>query len=118
MNFGKQLEQLIEDNDISQKQLAKALNIAPTTLNGYLHNYREPDFSTLIRFADYFHVSTDYLLGLSEIKKPLLTNLSMDEQKVLSVYRSLPPDKQWLLYEYGLLLQRYDALGTFTDSKN
>ena len=49
MNFGKQLEQLIEDNDISQKQLAKALNIAPTTLNGYLHNYREPDFSTLIR---------------------------------------------------------------------
>lgn len=109
MNFGNRLEILIEENEISQKQLAQKLNIAPTTLNGYLHNYREPDFSTLIRFADYFNVSTDYLLGISEIKKPLIVPLSSDEQRLITVYRTLLPDKQSLLYEQGLLLQRIDS---------
>ena len=39
------------------------LHIASTTLSGYINNHREPDFSTLIRMAHYFDVSTDYLLG-------------------------------------------------------
>ena len=40
MSFGERLKQLIEENNITQRQLSKELNIAPTTLSGYANNYR------------------------------------------------------------------------------
>lgn len=67
MSFGERLKQLIEENNITQRQLSKELNIAPTTLSGYANGYREPDFLTLTLFADYFQVSVDYLIGYSAI---------------------------------------------------
>lgn len=71
MNFTVRLENLIEESDITQKDISTELHIAATTLNGYVNNHREPDLHTLIRLARYFDVSTDYLLGLSDEKKPV-----------------------------------------------
>lgn len=66
MSFGQRLKQLIRENDISQRQLSRDLNMAPTTLSGYANDRREPNFHTLIQFADYFQVSVDYLIGYSD----------------------------------------------------
>lgn len=66
MSFGQRLKQLLRENRISQRQLARDLNMAPTTLSGYANDRREPNFFTLIQFADYFQVSVDYLLGCSD----------------------------------------------------
>ena len=44
MNFGNILRELLEDNDITQKQLADDLNIASTTIGNYIRGLREPDF--------------------------------------------------------------------------
>ena len=49
MDFSVRLENLVEEKNITQKQLSIELHIAPTTLNGYINNYREPDFHTLVR---------------------------------------------------------------------
>jgi len=62
MKFGDILRDLLEQHDITQKQLAKDLNIAPSTLGNYIQNLREPDFELLKKVAAYFQVSTDYLL--------------------------------------------------------
>ena len=62
MDFGRQLRALIEEQGITQKELAGKLYIAPSTLGCYVQNTREPDFATLTAIADYFDVSTDYLL--------------------------------------------------------
>ena len=62
MSFGDNLRTLLEERDITQKELARQLNIAPSTLGSYVQNVREPDFSTLTLLADYFDVSIDYLL--------------------------------------------------------
>ena len=70
MKFGARLENLLEERNISQKQLSRELHIAPSTLNGYLRRNREPDFTTLIELAEYFEVSTDYLLSLIHISEP------------------------------------------------
>ena len=66
MKFSARLEDLLEEHNLTQRQLATELHIAPSTLNGYLRRGREPDFDTLIALAEYFEVSTDYLLGRSE----------------------------------------------------
>lgn len=63
MSFGSILRNLLEEREMTQKELAAQLNIAPSTMGSYIQGVREPDFATLIMLADYFHVSTDYLLN-------------------------------------------------------
>ena len=62
MKFHEVLRELIEDNDLTQKQLAKDLGIPASTVGGYVQGTSEPDFTTLLQIADYFSVTTDFLL--------------------------------------------------------
>ena len=62
MSFGENLRTLIEEREITQKELARQLNIAPSTVGSYVQNTREPDFSTLKLIAQYFDVSIDLSL--------------------------------------------------------
>ena len=62
MSFGENLRSLIEERNMTQKELAMQLNIAPSTMGSYVQNTREPDFATLKLLANYFDVSIDYLL--------------------------------------------------------
>lgn len=105
MDFSIRLENLIQERNITQKQLSLELHIAPTTLNGYVNNYREPDFNTLVRLAQYFDVSSDYLLGLSNEKKPFPSSLSPAENTLIHLYRTLVPDRQELLIEQARFYQ-------------
>lgn len=63
MNFAKRLKSLREENDIKQVELAKYLKVTSATLSQYEKGVREPNNETLIKLADYFDVSIDYLLG-------------------------------------------------------
>lgn len=45
MSFGENLRTLIEERDMTQKELAAKLNIAPSTMGSYVQNTREPDFA-------------------------------------------------------------------------
>lgn len=51
MAFGDKLLELLEEKDISQKEFAQTLNIAATTLNGYIKNKRQPDFELVKSIA-------------------------------------------------------------------
>ena len=57
------LKQLREQRGFSQKEFAAEMDLPYTTYNSYETGKRAPDFDMLSRFADYFHVSVDYLLG-------------------------------------------------------
>lgn len=99
MIFGDVLRDLIELNNLTQKQLGQDLNIAPSTLGNYVRNIREPDHSTLIVIADYFGVSTDFLLGHS-----LKNKLSHDEEALINIYRKLDKDYRQILYKESLVM--------------
>lgn len=60
------IKELRIQRNIQQKDLASALEIAANTLSQYETGKREPDQETLMKLADYFNVTTDYLLGRSE----------------------------------------------------
>ena len=108
MSFGERLKQLIEENNLTQRQLSRELNMAPTTLSGYANGYREPDFLTLTMFADYFQVSVDYLIGYSD--NPHRTRTSHDQaaERLLYYYEKLSPDTRELLLDEARLLLRYN----------
>ncbi len=84
MSFGDNLRELIEERDLTQKELAKQLNIAPSTMGSYVQNTREPDFNTLKLLANYFNVSTDYLLDYQSNQ-----TISHQEDDLLRIFRSL-----------------------------
>lgn len=95
------LRTLLEERDISQRQLAQDLNMAPSTMGNYIRDLREPDFETLKRIADYFSVSIDYLLEHSTAVLP--DNVS---QQALQLLCSLSPADQRLWLEQGKVLLR------------
>ena len=61
-SLGDRLKVVLHENNITQKELARKLNIAPTTLNGYISNKRQPDLETVKKIAETLGVTTDYLL--------------------------------------------------------
>ena len=62
------LKKLRRERKISQLKLAMDLNMNQNTISRYENMEREADYETLIKFADYFGISLDYLLGRSEEK--------------------------------------------------
>jgi len=61
--FGKNLRTLRLSEKISQDELGKNLGVCNQTVSFWEIGKREPDLDTLVKIADYFQVSTDYLLG-------------------------------------------------------
>lgn len=62
------LKELRKQNKISQLKMALDLNMNQNTISRYENMEREADYATLIRLADYFNVSLDYLLGRTNNK--------------------------------------------------
>ncbi len=56
------LKELRKSRGISQLKLAMDLNMNQNSISRYENEIRQADYSTLIKFADYFNVSIDYLL--------------------------------------------------------
>lgn len=71
MNFGERLFQLRTERGIYQKQLAEYLSVSIGTISNYENSVHYPDLETLCRFAEYFHVTTDYLLDLTNNTIPI-----------------------------------------------
>lgn len=65
-NFGNRLKELRKSVGITQAQLADSLNERRATLSNYENKNVYPGFNMLIKLADYFHVSVDYLTGRSD----------------------------------------------------
>lgn len=63
MKYGNKLKYLRNKKGLSQKELTKRLNLNRSTYARYETSTTQPDFDTLKKLADFFEVSTDYLLG-------------------------------------------------------
>lgn len=66
MQFNERLKALREDKDLTQTELAKAVNVTQRNISFYETGTNEPDIKTIIALAKFFNVTTDYILGLSD----------------------------------------------------
>jgi transcriptional regulator with XRE-family HTH domain len=64
------LRDLRRSKRLTQSDLAAVLGTSTSAVGNWELGLREPDFQMLQRIAEYFHVSTDYLLGLTKEKAP------------------------------------------------
>jgi transcriptional regulator with XRE-family HTH domain len=63
MKLAERLEELKEEKNITHKQVALSIGINPSAYSKYVRGARQPDIETLIKIADYFEVTVDYLIG-------------------------------------------------------
>ena len=59
----ERLKELRKENRLTTTELGKAVGVANQTITNYERGYRNPDPEMLIKFADFFGVTVDYLLG-------------------------------------------------------
>ena len=108
MNTFKELR---KEKKLTQTELAKQLNIDQTTVSKWELDKALPDTVMLIKLAEFFDVSTDYLLSRSTYYYPDSVNQeqptvapigdtapSSEERKLLDVYRSLSPEMRETLW--------------------
>lgn len=62
------LRDLREDNDLTQKEIAEYLHIKQNTYSQYENGQRQLPIDVLVKLAEYYKVSTDYILGISNDK--------------------------------------------------
>lgn len=94
----ERLKTLRKSKGLSMKELGSSFGLAESTISLYENGKRQPDNDTILKFAEYFGVSVDYLLGREE-KTPSDSNLSEGEKMLLDLFNRVPEEKQELLLQ-------------------
>lgn len=86
------LRELRLERSLRQKDVAEKLGISPQSLGYYENAINKPDPDTLVKLADFFEVSIDYLLGREDefgSIRLFKDALSVDEKELLQSFRDL-----------------------------
>ncbi len=113
MKFNIRLKQLRLDHKLTQSDLADILGLKPTAISNYESQRNEPSFEKLIMLSEYFEVSCDYLLGITDSYLPVGGEiLDRDIVEVFDMYQQLDKEHvdelkkftEYLLYKQNLSL--------------
>src|SRR5690606_7237141 len=63
---GDRLRKLRQEKRLTQEQLGKIIHVSKVSISGYENGERSPDTENLTRLANFFDVTTDYLLGRTD----------------------------------------------------
>lgn len=102
------LKELRKNRNMTQADLSKSLNISASSIGMWEQGRREPDLDNLNRIADFFNVSTDYLLGRKILNDS--SPLSTEQKNVLNVFGQLnKPHRQMILNMMSALVTQQAA---------
>jgi transcriptional regulator with XRE-family HTH domain len=104
---GDRIALLREKRGMTQAELSSKLGISRASLSHYEKNRREPDYKTLNKIADFFHITVDYLVGRTEEPhreldtdvREFVDNLELSDEKILEKFaltidgRQLTPEE-------------------------
>lgn len=109
MSFGYRLRALRLSRDLTQADFAKAMNLGESTISFYESDKRAPDYEVLDKIAQYFNVSTDYLLGRTNDPTP---------HTIIKITTKLDPDNPDIeknLWEIREGISHYVTQGIITE---
>ena len=89
----EQLQLLRKSRGLTQDDLAEILGISLSSYQKYERDAISPSYETLCKIADFYHVTTDYLLGREPATDPFdMLQLPEDQKSVMERYASFPDD--------------------------
>lgn len=91
--IGKKMQELRKNKKMTTAEVAEAIGIKPRTYLSYETEEREPNITIINALADFYGVSTDYLLGREKPKPKKMTLSDAElEAALLEAYRTFPED--------------------------
>ena len=102
IGIGCRIKQLRIDNGLQQEQVAKLANVERSTISLWENDLRQPSFVGLVRLADVFGVTTDYLLGRTDSRSLDISGLTADEAAMVSQLVASMTAKNHLLEQRGV----------------
>lgn len=91
--LGDRIKRLRKNKDRTQEQVATALLLNRRAVSSYEKNEREPSLETIVLLARYFHVTTDYLLGVGRNRTINASGLTEKEYLLMKELVSIIADK-------------------------
>ena len=102
----KILRRLRQEKDLTQEELGKMLgDISGQSVNNWENNRRQYDVKSLKKIAAFFDVSSDYLLGLSDTKKPIEC-LTSEQEKALKIVGNLTATQLDFLEKFVISIKK------------
>lgn len=87
------LKKLRKNLGLTQEEVATKLCLARSTYRNYENNEREPNIETLIKIADYFDVSLDYLCGRQNKNLLFIDSLTPQKKELINLIKELDDDE-------------------------
>ena len=82
-NFSKRLRELRMSMHLQQEQVARLVGVNKNAISTYENDMRQPSYDILLRLANLYRVTTDYLLGQTKNRSVDLTNLTEEEAALI-----------------------------------
>lgn len=82
--MGEKLKSLRIEKKLTQKQVSERIELAISAVSSYESGIRYPSYEALIKLSNIFHVSNDYLLGITEKRGIDVTGLDDEEIELIS----------------------------------
>lgn len=82
MIVGKRLKELREKKNLTQEELGKILNLNKSTISHYENDSRTPDLDKLERFANYYDVDLNYIVGLDNNCESKKQSVKMSDEEL------------------------------------
>ena len=82
--MGEKLKSLRIEKNLTQKQVADRIGLAISAVSSYESGTRYPSYDVLVKLARIFHISTDYLLGMTDKRNIDVTGLNDNEIELVS----------------------------------
>lgn len=124
-SFSSRLIALRRERDMTQADLAKAIAKTRSTVSGYETEGKEPDYEMLCFLANYFDVTTDYLLGISDVRTHNDAVFVNDTRQFSAIFEGLPHDMKqsvasafdsfYLLLSRDMKLRREERLALYAE---
>ncbi|MGI2329699.1 helix-turn-helix domain-containing protein [Planococcus sp. YIM B11945] len=116
MEVHDRIRKLRDKENLSREDFAKALGVTYDAMSKYETGKRRPDYETLQKIADYFNVSTDYLLGRDEKKQSPRSDEEEFEKflndprisKLYSEYKDSPEKRREALFAAWEIIKTLD----------
>ena len=121
--FGKRLKELREEyNEVAAEKLTgaklgEALGVSKQSVSKWENGLSYPDFDTIIKLSEIFNVSTDYLLGRTDIKNPS-DESDPQENPILKEFEELSEESKKELEKYIKLLKIKDEMDKGKDEQS
>lgn len=101
IHLANRIRALREEAGMTQIRLSTELEVSQETISAYETGRHNPSYSALVQMAQIFHASIDYIMGLSDVRKPPSSEpMPQEQQAALELFSSLDAMNQALALAY------------------